>query len=68
MQTTLDSSQIKTLFKEAITEVLEERRDLLSDALEEAIEDAALSRAIETEADSTSVSREDVFAALANGA
>jgi hypothetical protein len=68
MQTTLDSSQIKTLFKEAITEVLEERRDLLSDALEEAIEDAALSRAIEAEADSTNVSREDVFAAMASGA
>jgi hypothetical protein len=68
MQTTLDAAQIKTLFKEAITEVLEERRDLLSDAIEDAIEDAALSRAIEAEANSTSVSREDVFAALTSGA
>lgn len=68
MQTTLDAVQIKTLFKEAIAEVLEERRDLLSDALEEAIEHAALSRAIESEADSPSVSRDEIFAALANGA
>jgi hypothetical protein len=68
MQTTLDASQLKTLFKEAITEVLEERRDLLSDALEEAIEDATLSRAIEAEANSANVRREDVFASLASGA
>lgn len=68
MQTTLDATQIKSLFKEAIAEVLEERRDLLSDALEEALEDAALSRAIAAETHSTSVSREDVFAALTSGA
>lgn len=61
MQTSINPEQLKELIKVAVTEVLEERRDLLYEAVEEALADAALVRAIE-EGDSTElVGREDVF-------
>lgn len=56
--------RIKDLFKVAIVEVLEERRDLVRDLLEEALEDIALARAIEEGEETPRVSREEVFNAL----
>lgn len=64
MQTTVDTGELKMLLNEAITEVLQERRDLLYDALEEAIEDMALTRAIEEGASGENVSRDDIFRVL----
>lgn len=61
---TMDENAIKNLFKRAITEVLEERPDLLSDALEEALEEVALSHAIEQGEATAVVSRETVFERL----
>lgn len=58
---TMDEKAIKDLFKHAIIEVLEERRDLLSDALEEALEEVALSHAIAQGESTATVSREAVF-------
>ena len=39
---TLDEAKLKDLLKSAIVEVLEERKDLIRDLIEEAIEDIAL--------------------------
>lgn len=42
----LTEDELKVLFKQAITEVLEERRDLFYDLFAEVIEDVGLSNAI----------------------
>lgn len=64
MQTTIDAAQLKVLMKEAVVEVLEERRDLLQSALEDAMEDAALGRAIEEGRTGEMATREEVFQVL----
>ena len=60
----LDEEKLKSLFKAALIEVLEERGDLVREAIEEAIEDIALARAIEEAAGGANVSREEVFEIL----
>ncbi len=62
MQATVDPQQLKSLIKEALIEIIEERHDLLRDIFEEALEDIALVRAIEEGNQSESVSRAEVFA------
>jgi hypothetical protein len=42
-----DEQRLKEVVKSAIVEVLEERKDLVREVIEEALEDAALARAIE---------------------
>ena len=42
-----DRESLKALFKEVVIEVLQERRDLLEDAVVEAIEDIGMLRAIQ---------------------
>lgn len=64
MQIFIDETQLKALFKAALVEVMEERRDLIRDAVEEALEDIALSRAIQEGETSTPVSRAEVFKLL----
>ncbi len=68
MQTTVDAAQLKTLLKEVVTEVLEERRDLLQAVMAEALEDIAMVHAIESGAQDENVSRDEVFRALAGAA
>ncbi len=63
----LDDARLKALFKTALTEVLEERKDLLRDVIEETLEDLALARAIDTGRRSEEVSRRDVFSILEGG-
>jgi hypothetical protein len=53
--------RLECLLKAAIQEVLEERKDFLQDAITEAMEDAALSRAIEEGLQTKTVGREEVF-------
>ena len=60
----LDEGRIKELLKEAVLEVLEERRDLIYDVLAEAMEDLALAKAIQEGESSESVTREQVFQTL----
>ena len=60
----IDEGRIKALFKEALIELLEERKDLLQDAVAEALEDFALGRAMKEAEDSESVDRETVMEAL----
>ena len=61
MQTLVDETQLKVGFKTALVEVMEERRDLIRDAVEEALEEIALVRAIEVGRGSGEASREEVF-------
>lgn len=46
MSSMLDEAQMKSLFKEALSEVLQERRDLLYDTFAEVLEDWAMAAAI----------------------
>lgn len=59
-----DEEKLKSLFKAAIIEVLEERGDFLREAVEEAIEDIALARAMDEAASGANVSRDEVFEIL----
>lgn len=61
METSISQEQLKDLIKTALIEVLEERRDLLHDAVEEALEDVALARAIEEGVGTELIEREEVF-------
>lgn len=62
--TTFDDERLKTLVKQALVEVLDERRDLVRDILEEALADFSLSAAIAEDEESMPESREAVFEAL----
>ena len=46
MEASLDDARLKSLLKETLVELLEERREEFSELLLEALEDLALSRAI----------------------
>ena len=59
-----EGRQLKGLLKEAIVEVLEDRRDLLRDAMQESLEDVALVRAIKAGEASRPASRKQVFQQL----
>ena len=61
---TLDEMKLKKLLKTAVVEALEERRDLVSEALADAVEDLGMVRAIKEGARSESVSRDEVFRVL----
>lgn len=62
--TNIDETRIKTLFKEALVEVIEENQELVSSILIEALEDIGLSRAIEEGEKSKTVSRDEIFEVL----
>ncbi len=59
-----DDLRLKEIFKSAIVEVLEERRDLIGSAISEMLEDAALSRAIDEGEDEPRVSRDEIIEIL----
>ena len=63
----LDDARLKQLFKTALLEVLEERKDILREVIEETLEDIALARAIEGGLRTTDVSRDEVFSVLEAG-
>ena len=65
MSTTLiDEAKLKEALKAALVEMLEERKDLVREVLEEALEDIALARAIEEGEQSELVTRDEVVNAL----
>lgn len=64
MQPSMNKDQLKDIIKTALVEVLEERQDLLHEAIETAFEDLALCRAIKEGKKTQPVSREDVFKIL----
>jgi len=66
--TALEARRLKSLMKDAVLEVLEERPDLLREALRESLEDLAMLRAIQAGEKSRLTSREKVFQQLARAA
>jgi hypothetical protein len=63
----IDDDKLKDLFKSAIIELFEERRDLVRDLIAEALEDVALVRAIDEGEKTARVSRDEVFELLEGG-
>ena len=64
METIIDEERIKELFKSALIEVLEERKEFLHELLTEVIEDIALGRAIQEGEDTAPVSKQEVMKLL----
>ena len=65
METVLENeARIKEVFKAAIVEALDERKDLFKDLYREVTEDIALAKAIEEGEKSPAVSRSSVFEIL----
>ena len=60
----VDEAKLKDIFKKAIVEVLEERRELLTGLIDEALEDEAMARAIKEGEKGKKVSRARVLKAL----
>jgi hypothetical protein len=60
-QLSIDEKKLKDLLKEALIEVIEQKRDLFYDIISEAIEDIALTNAIKEGESTESTSREEVF-------
>ena len=61
---TIEESKLKMILKSALIELLEERRDLLTEAVEEALEDLGLFHAIKEGETSGNVARAEVFKKL----
>jgi hypothetical protein len=64
MSATIDEAKLKELLKSAVVEVLEERREFVKDIVEEAMEEIAMTRAIEEGLATKASSREEVFELL----
>jgi len=64
METLIDDRKIKVLFKQAIIEVIEEKKEVVHDLLVEVMEDIAMVRAIQDGENSEQVSRNDIFQIL----
>ncbi len=65
MATVIENDEkLKEVFKSAIVEVLEERRELVREILGEIIEDIAFSKAIAEGEQTPRITRESIFEAL----
>jgi hypothetical protein len=65
--TVIEERRIKTLLKDALVEVLEERQDLLREALQDTLEDVAMVRAIQSGEGSPLATRKKIFQKLNRG-
>ena len=61
MQTVMDEGRLKQVFKEALVEMLEEKQNLFHDIVVEAMEDIALSRAIQKGQKTETATKKEVF-------
>jgi hypothetical protein len=66
--TAVEERRIKVLLKDAVVEVLEERQDLLREALQESLEDMAVLKAIQQGEKTRLTSRGRIFQRLARAA
>ena len=66
--TALEERRMKVLLKDAVIEVLKERRDLLSEVMKETLEDVAMLRAIQNGEKSRLTSRKKIFQRLVRAA
>ncbi len=64
MSTCIDDTRMKDLFKQAMLELLTERRDDFYELFSEALEDILMVNAIREGEDSETVSKEEVLRAL----
>ena len=64
VQAGLSEDTLKKLFKEALTETLQEQRELLHDVFAEVLEDIALAEAIREGQRTEKVAREEIFKTL----
>ncbi len=62
-----EDERLKRALKEALREVLDERKDMLRDVVREALEDIAMTRAIEEGLKTTDASRGEVLSTLESG-
>ena len=62
--TPTDETRLKALLKEALVEVLEQRREWFTALMAEALEDSALVQALKAGATSEVMSRDEIFALL----
>ena len=63
-ETVMSEKRLKALLKAAVIEALEERRDLVRDVVDEALEDRAMVRAIAEESQSATIDRSEVYKIL----
>jgi len=61
MHTVMDEDRLKQVFKEALTEMLEEKQSLFHDIVMDAMEDIALSRAIQEGQKSGNTTQKKIF-------
>jgi len=66
METLIDDRKIKDLFKQAIIEAIEEKKELFHDLLLEVMEDLAMVRAIQDGENSGPAKRNEIFQILLN--
>lgn len=66
--TAVEERRIKVLLKDAVIEVLEERHDLLREALQESLEDMAMLKAIQQGEKTRLTSRKKIFQRFAPAA
>lgn len=62
-----DQETIKRIFKESLTEILHENRELFEEIISDVFEDLALAEAIKEGRETREVSREEVFQTLEQG-
>ena len=63
----IDDTRLKELLKTALVEVFEEKKELFSEILAEALEDFALLQAIKEGETTEPMSREEIFQVLEKG-
>jgi len=68
MEASLDDAKLKVLLKETLVELLEERREEFSELLLEALEDLALSQAIQEGEGTGLVDKKEIFKIIAGQA
>lgn len=66
METLVDDIKLKNLMKQALIEVIEEKREVVHDLLVEAMEDVAMIRAIQEGEDSGPAGRDEIFEILSD--
>lgn len=64
METSVDDIKLKNLMKQALIEVLEEKKEVVHDLLVAAMEEIALIRAIQEGEDSGPATRDEIFEIL----
>lgn len=67
MEICIDESKLKELMKQALVEVLEDRKEVIYDILSEVIEDLGLAHAIREEEASESVDKKEILDILQGG-